>query len=237
MTWKFWHTTSKSLPETTANLGSPSSGPVFKIIIADFYDNISNCGATNLANALSACEGLRTEAYLENFDHSFLNLESRNIFDLIDTGQSILKQTQSDIIIWGYRDNDKMRLNFQNNGHYDENGILVPENDHSKVKAVKIRRRYENYFRDAGIPKRSWQNPDGYDSDWDSAHPWYIDGYMSMSNATDYAYIDETNGNFVVTDQYASNNNQYWYQIDEDDGPNWHAYKRITWNARTWSDK
>ena len=122
MTWKFWHTTSKSLPETTANLGSPSSGPVFKIIIADFYDNISNCGATNLANALSACEGLRTEAYLENFDHSFLNLESRNIFDLIDTGQSILKQTQSDIIIWGYRDNDKIRLNFQNNGHYDENG-------------------------------------------------------------------------------------------------------------------
>ncbi|MBR4574101.1 MAG: hypothetical protein IKO16_04260 [Lachnospiraceae bacterium] len=122
-------------------------------------------------------------------------------------------------------------------GHYDENGILVPENDQSKVKEVKIRRRYEYYFRDAGIPKKSWNNPDGYDNDGDSEHPWYINGYMSMSNATDYAYIDETNGDFVVTDQYASNNNQYWYQIDEDDGNNWHAYKRITWNARTWSDK
>ncbi len=122
-------------------------------------------------------------------------------------------------------------------GHYDANGYLVAENDHSKVIPVKIRRQYESYFRDAGVPKKSEKDPDGYDSDSDPDHPWYINGYMSMSNATDYAYIDESNGDFVVTDKYASNNNEYWYQIDEDDGLNWHAYKRITWTGNTWSDK
>lgn len=122
MTWKFWHKTSDQQTDLAPSVGSPVSGPVFRIIVADFYDNISNCGAPNLAAALGSCEGLQTEAYLENFDHSFLNLESRNIFDLIDTGQSILKRTQSDVIIWGYRDNDKIRLNFQNNTHYENNG-------------------------------------------------------------------------------------------------------------------
>ena len=121
MTWKFWNKKSKNERPSSQPAEANFDGPKFKILVADFYDNISNCGANNLANALSACEGLQVEAYVDNFDYSFLNLESRNIFDLIDTGQSMLKQTSSDVIIWGYRDNDKIRLNFQNNGQYDDN--------------------------------------------------------------------------------------------------------------------
>ncbi|MBQ1612501.1 MAG: hypothetical protein II085_03400, partial [Alphaproteobacteria bacterium] len=126
MTWKFWNKKSKNKNTSPEPSEATFAGPKFKILVADFYDNISNCGANNLANALSSCEGLQVEAYVDNFDHSFLNLESRNIFDLIDTGQSMLKQTSSDVIIWGYRDNDKIRLNFQNNGQYnDESSAFI----------------------------------------------------------------------------------------------------------------
>ena len=120
MTWTLWHKKNNTQPEMPSVSGTSYSGPTFRILVADFYDNISSTGAINLAKMLSVCEGLQVEAYTENFDHSFLNLESRNIFDLIDTGQSFLKQTVSDVIIWGYRDNDKIRLNFQNSGQYDD---------------------------------------------------------------------------------------------------------------------
>ncbi len=96
--------------------------PQFKIVVADFYDNSSSNGATNLANALNNCEGLNAIAYTENFDHSFLNLESRNIFDLIDTGNSIIQQHNADTIIWGYRDKDVIRLNFQSPYQYEDKG-------------------------------------------------------------------------------------------------------------------
>ncbi|MBP1532039.1 MAG: hypothetical protein ILA52_00870, partial [Alphaproteobacteria bacterium] len=43
----------------------------------------------------------------------FLNLQGRNFFDFIDQGNQILSSTKSDIVIWGYEENAKIRLNFQ----------------------------------------------------------------------------------------------------------------------------
>ncbi len=122
MAWKFW----KNLLNTADKISDFDSGsmnePKFKIVVADFYDNINSCGAINLAQILNKCEGLEVQSYTENFDHSFLNLESRNIFDLIDMGQSILKQTKAEVIIWGYRNKDKIRLNFQSKNQYENYG-------------------------------------------------------------------------------------------------------------------
>ncbi len=122
MAWKLWQKLFNS-PSHSADLQqSEPLGPSFRIVVADFYDNISSRGALNLARALDSCEGIEASAYIENFDHSFLNLESRNIFDLIDTGQSILRQNSAEVIIWGYRDNERIRLNFQNYHQYQDGG-------------------------------------------------------------------------------------------------------------------
>ena len=121
MTWKYLQKlfSDRSCPPDSVQ--TRTNNPKFKVVVVDFYDNASNRGAINFANALKQCEGIDADIYDENFDHSFLNLESRKIFDLIDTGQTILQQTAADVIIWGYRENDIIRLNFQNRMLYDEN--------------------------------------------------------------------------------------------------------------------
>ena len=52
MTWKFWNKKSKNKNTSPEPSEATFAGPKFKILVADFYDNISNCGANNLANAL-----------------------------------------------------------------------------------------------------------------------------------------------------------------------------------------
>lgn len=108
--------------QTSNSENNQVSGPKFRVLVADFYDNISSNGATNLAQALNQCEGIEVITGPRNFDHSFLNLESRNIFDLIDTGQSFLKQHQAEVVIWGYREQSRIRLNFQNSAQYEDKG-------------------------------------------------------------------------------------------------------------------
>lgn len=119
---KLWQKLFSRQPETPVSGDAIVSGPLFRITVADFYDNISSSGAQKLAQALNTCEGINVAAYNENFDHSFLNLESRNIFDLIDTGQTILRQTGAEVLVWGYRDKGHIRLNFQNISQYEDSG-------------------------------------------------------------------------------------------------------------------
>ncbi|MBP5399306.1 MAG: hypothetical protein J6Y53_02680 [Alphaproteobacteria bacterium] len=122
MTWDLKKFFNKETETASASKNAGEPIPQFKIIVADFYDNASSNGAINLATALNNCEGLDVSAYTEDFDHSFLNLESRNIFDLIDTGNTILQQKQADTIIWGYRDKGSIRLNFQSPYQYEDKG-------------------------------------------------------------------------------------------------------------------
>ena len=79
----------------------------------DFLDNIESNGGENLARLLSTKEGIAVGFYDEIFPKNFLNLESKTLFDLIDNGQSIIERTHADVIIWGYRENNHIRLNFQ----------------------------------------------------------------------------------------------------------------------------
>lgn len=91
----------------------------FKVVVIDFLDNVESSGGENLARLLSSQENLTLSFFDENFPKGFLNLESRTLFDLIDRGQTIIDKTGADVIIWGYRDNDRIRLNFQTEQQYE----------------------------------------------------------------------------------------------------------------------
>ena len=91
----------------------------FRVVVIDFLDNIESNGGENLARLLSAKEGLSVGFFDDIFPKNFLNLESKTLFDLIDKGQDIIERTQADVIIWGYRDNNHIRLNFQTGQQYE----------------------------------------------------------------------------------------------------------------------
>lgn len=91
----------------------------FKICVVEFADNVENDSGKELAKLLGQAEYFQTFYYEEPFAQSLLSLESRTIFDLIDKGQSILERTGADVIIWGQRTEDQIRLNFQTMQQYE----------------------------------------------------------------------------------------------------------------------
>ena len=94
----------------------------FRVVVVEFADNVEgNCGEL-VANFLKTCEGLSVSYFDEPFDKTFLNLESRTLFDLLDKGQNILDKTGADVLIWGCREGDKIRLNFQTGNQYGGHG-------------------------------------------------------------------------------------------------------------------
>ena len=109
-----------------AEMQAVYSAAQFKVVVIDFLDNIESSGGENLARLLSSREGLSLSFFDENFSKNFLNLESRSLFDLIDRGQTIIDRTDADVIIWGYRENDRIRLNFQTQQQYEkENSAYI----------------------------------------------------------------------------------------------------------------
>lgn len=91
----------------------------FKVVVVEFSENVESSSGEIIARHLNGKEGLDVIYFDEPFSKSFLNLESRTLFDLIDRGQTILEKTQSDILIWGYREGSKIRLNFQTEKQYE----------------------------------------------------------------------------------------------------------------------
>lgn len=92
----------------------------FKVVIIEFADNVESSGGETVARLMSDKEGLSIAYFDEPFSKTFLNLESRTLFDLIDKGQAILDRTGADILVWGYRETDRIRLNFQTEKQYEK---------------------------------------------------------------------------------------------------------------------
>lgn len=90
-----------------------------KTVVVAFEDECINNSGKILSEYLSENRYLSVSYYDEAINKSFLDLQSRNFFDFIDTGKSILKRTNADIIIWGYREKDKIRISFQTYSQYD----------------------------------------------------------------------------------------------------------------------
>lgn len=92
----------------------------FKVVVVEFAENVESAAGEILAALLRSQHYLTVSYFDEPFNKSFLNLEGRTFFDLIDKGQAILDKTKADVLIWGYRENDKIRLNFQTPAQYEK---------------------------------------------------------------------------------------------------------------------
>lgn len=103
---------------TTTEIPLPSVK--FKIVVIDFQDNVESSSGENTCKILQSLNDFDVYFYDEPFSKTFLNLESRTLFDLIDKGQDILSKTNADVLIWGCRENDKIRLNFQTEKQYEK---------------------------------------------------------------------------------------------------------------------
>ncbi len=109
-------------------------------------------------------------------------------------------------------------------GYYDANGHLVPIKAKNASEATEriMRRRDTAMYSNDGL---SW-----WEGTNNSGFKYYARTYMSMSNATDYVYIDDTTGNLEISGKYSG----YWFNID-DDYAGGHDYKRIAWDAKTYT--
>ena len=92
----------------------------FRIVVIDFQDNIESTSGENMVKILQKMPDFEVQFHDEPFNKSFLNLESRTLFDLIDKGQDLIERTGADVLIWGRRDEDKIRLNFQTDKQYEK---------------------------------------------------------------------------------------------------------------------
>ncbi len=96
---------------------------LFRVTVVAFEDKCNlNCGL-RFAELLKRNKLFDVTFFNEPFAKNFLNLQSRNFFDFIDKGNKILHSTQADIVIWGYEEEGKIRLNFQL-----ENQYIIPNN-------------------------------------------------------------------------------------------------------------
>lgn len=94
-----------------------------KVVIVSFDDNCLVNSGQILSEYLSQNSLLEVCYYDELTDKKFLNLESRNFFDFIDNGKKILRKTQSDVLIWGCREQEKIRINFQIINQYENQTV------------------------------------------------------------------------------------------------------------------
>ena len=108
---------------TQKNDKEPSVEIKFKVIVVEFYDPTNSSNGKKLVSLLANRAEFETKYLLPDFDLSFLNMESRNLFDLIDHGQNILDKTEADVLIWGCRQNNHLRLNIQIPHQYENNEL------------------------------------------------------------------------------------------------------------------
>ncbi len=91
---------------------------LFRVTVVAFEDKCSlNCG-WRFAELLQRNRLFDVYFFNEPLAKSFLNLQSRNFFDFINQGNNILQTTRADIVIWGYEEEGKIRLNFQTKNQY-----------------------------------------------------------------------------------------------------------------------
>ena len=117
---KLFHRIFSSAPDVADN-GKPVPEIRFRAAVVGFYDHTGNFNGQKLTDLLQHYEGLEVFCLKPDFDLSFLNFESRNFFDLLDRGRSLLEKSGADVLVWGYCNNGRMRLNFQIPQQY-ENG-------------------------------------------------------------------------------------------------------------------
>lgn len=92
----------------------------YNVMVVEFLETIDRSSGEVLAALLHENKNLNVSYFNEPFNKSFLSLEGRTFFDFIDKGQAILDKSKVDVLIWGCRENDKIRLNFQTGTQYEK---------------------------------------------------------------------------------------------------------------------
>ena len=92
---------------------------LFKIAVVDFLSQNELKSASHFVELLNQNPMFDAELITENFAKGFLQFQGRNFFDFIEKGNKILRQTHSDMVIWGYEEYGKIRLNFQVSDQYN----------------------------------------------------------------------------------------------------------------------
>ena len=92
----------------------------FKVVVVEFAENVESSAGEIFAALLRSFGCFDVSYFNEPFSKSFLNLEGRTFFDFIDKGQAILDKTKADVVVWGCREHDKIRLNFQTASQYEK---------------------------------------------------------------------------------------------------------------------
>ena len=129
----------------------------------------------------------------------------------------------------------------------DKNGNIIPLHDADTIESRKltIETKHPEMFTDAGFTKynnqRARDEKKYYETNGIS---YYKYCYQSMSNTTDYIYIDN-DGKLTVSTKYSSDQNvnddywNYWYKIDADfdpvDGSS--TFRRRKWSAKVWDEE
>lgn len=95
-----------------------------KIVVVEFIEYGNYEFGKNLVRLLEKYTCFNIRYFDEQFDKKFLNLQGRNFFDLLDAGNTILQKLNADVIIWGYQEDENIRLNFQTaNAYSDWNNV------------------------------------------------------------------------------------------------------------------
>lgn len=101
-------------PETTETLSK------LRVVVTSFYDDSPQSCAEVTCRVLSSCAALDVVYDNSAYNPEILSLESRNFYDLVDKGRIILKRSKAQVLIWGYRVKDMLRLNFQTPRQYEK---------------------------------------------------------------------------------------------------------------------
>ena len=91
-----------------------------KIVVVEFSEYGNFGFGRGMFKLLQKNPSFDVRYFDEPFDKSFLNLHGRNFFDLVDFGNTLLQKLNTDVIIWGYQDNENIRLNFQTANAYSD---------------------------------------------------------------------------------------------------------------------
>lgn len=91
-----------------------------KIVVVEFSEYGNFGFGKKMARLLEKNPNFNVRYFDEPFDKGFLNLHGRNFFDLVDAGNMILQRLNADVIVWGYQDNENIRLNFQTANAYSD---------------------------------------------------------------------------------------------------------------------
>lgn len=91
-----------------------------KVVVVEFAEYGNFGFGQAMARLLQKNQYFNVRYFDEPFNKSFLNLQGRGFFDLVDTGNTILQKLNADVVVWGYQEEANIRLNFQTANAYSD---------------------------------------------------------------------------------------------------------------------